>query len=425
MKKLLILGSSVASTDIINYAKKKNIYTIVSDYLPVEKSKAKQLADSSVMISTANIDELVTYSKENKVDSVFAGVSEFNIECARKVSEALGLPFYYNHEQWSTLMNKKKFKELCGQYKIQTPYTFFTGNRTDFSALDLNVLKLPVIVKPVDMAANIGVSICTAQDQLDNACSNAFAASKCGEILIEQYIDGQEISCTYVIQNDVCKLVCMGTKYPYMNESGLRALAHAYIYPSPCLSEFMEKVNEDVKRMIIGSNLDNCTIFFQGIYKNHQFYFFEAGLRMEGTCTFKINELLNHQNFMEFMVDNALQEKTEYDVTKEDPTYNGEKVVFFSLICGEGTIKRIEGLDSIKNNTTIQSIEQRHFCGDHINNDGTLRQLTFRFILKNEDMGAICDTINYLKENIKVLDENDNNMVIQSFDPSILCCSGE
>lgn len=45
MKKLLMLGTSKASCEMIEYAKSQGIYTIVTDYLTPEKSKAKLIAD--------------------------------------------------------------------------------------------------------------------------------------------------------------------------------------------------------------------------------------------------------------------------------------------------------------------------------------------------------------------------------------------
>ena len=45
MKKLLMLGTSKASCEMIEYAKSQGVYTIVTDYLEPEKSKAKLIAD--------------------------------------------------------------------------------------------------------------------------------------------------------------------------------------------------------------------------------------------------------------------------------------------------------------------------------------------------------------------------------------------
>lgn len=58
MEKLLMMGTSLASKEIVNYAKSQGVYTIVTDYLEPEKSTAKLISDEYWMINTGAIDEL-------------------------------------------------------------------------------------------------------------------------------------------------------------------------------------------------------------------------------------------------------------------------------------------------------------------------------------------------------------------------------
>ena len=51
-KRLLVLGSNVGATDIVEYARSHGAITMVADYLPPEKSAAKQVADEHFLIST-------------------------------------------------------------------------------------------------------------------------------------------------------------------------------------------------------------------------------------------------------------------------------------------------------------------------------------------------------------------------------------
>ena len=66
-KRLLLLGTSISSIEIVNYAKLEGAYVIVTDYLPTEKSAAKKLADETAMISTTDIDALIAFAKENNI----------------------------------------------------------------------------------------------------------------------------------------------------------------------------------------------------------------------------------------------------------------------------------------------------------------------------------------------------------------------
>lgn len=419
-KKLLILGTNVGSVDIAKYAKSHGAYVIGTDNLPKEKSDVKQIADEALMISTANVDELIEYVIRENVSAVFCGVSEFNIKSAKRVCDVTGLPFYFSWKQWNAFMDKSRFRQLCTDYDVPSPKTYFYGNKEKYDHFDTTTIEYPVIVKPTDSGANIGISITYSKEEIDECVKKAIGLSETGNVIIEQYIDGVEISCTYVIQNGVCKLVCMGSKYAYTNEHGLKALSHAYVYPSPVINKYVEEVDDKIKKMIVGQGINNCTIFFQGIYDNKSFYIFESGLRMEGTASYRITNAMTGQNFMHFMVDNIFGIETDYEVAKEDPYFQGKKCIIFTQIASGGTLSRIEGWDYIKSEQTIISSEQRHKIGDYIANDGTLRQIMFRYVLSDESMDKIINVIRNIQNNVKAFDKSGMDMLIKGFDPTIL-----
>ena len=73
-KKFLVLGSNIYAPQIVDYARENGAYVIVADYYPPEKSKAKQHADETLEISTADIEALKTFCAEQKIDGIFRKV---------------------------------------------------------------------------------------------------------------------------------------------------------------------------------------------------------------------------------------------------------------------------------------------------------------------------------------------------------------
>lgn len=94
MKKLLILGTSLSSMEIVQRAKQRGWYTIVTDNQPLDESPVKQAADACWAISTADTDLLEERCREEGVSAVFSGVSEFNLDRVLKMTRDLGLPCY-------------------------------------------------------------------------------------------------------------------------------------------------------------------------------------------------------------------------------------------------------------------------------------------------------------------------------------------
>ena len=107
-KKLLVLGGKpVGSVDIVNYAKSIGCYVIVADYLDVKDSPAKQIADECWNVSTADLDTLAKKAKLARIDGVFTGAHDFNIDKAQKLCKILGLPFYATEKQLEETLNKE------------------------------------------------------------------------------------------------------------------------------------------------------------------------------------------------------------------------------------------------------------------------------------------------------------------------------
>jgi D-alanine-D-alanine ligase len=61
-------------------------------------------------------------------------------------------------------------------------------------------LGLPVVIKPVSEGSSIGISICSDKDEVSRGIGRALECDR--DILIEEYIDGRELTCC-VLGNDV------------------------------------------------------------------------------------------------------------------------------------------------------------------------------------------------------------------------------
>ncbi|MGI6328764.1 MAG: hypothetical protein ACOX1I_07415 [Dethiobacteria bacterium] len=65
-KKLLIMGGPALACDIVKKARLLGIYTIVTDWYPESLSPAKKIADESFMISTSDVDAVVSLIRQEK-----------------------------------------------------------------------------------------------------------------------------------------------------------------------------------------------------------------------------------------------------------------------------------------------------------------------------------------------------------------------
>lgn len=417
-KVLLELGTSVGSVEIVKYAKSEGAYVIVTDYLPTEKSEAKKYADETFMVSTIDIDALCELAKQKNIDGVFCGVSEVNLVSVNAIAERLGLPCYFTDKQWELLENKAEFNALCRKFNVPVAHKYNLGKTPTREELDAVIY--PVIVKPVDQSAAIGIHICKNEQELISGYKDAVEKSFCHEAIVEQYIVGDEFSAAYTVIDGEYRLSTMGDKYLNREQEGFIPLPEAYVYPSKHLDMYLESISENVVKMFKSIGLENGTVFVQGVTDGTNTALFEAGLRMGGTALFRFVSNINSINILELLVDYALLGRMDGDVNLEDPYLKGNRCCLLSLLNGGGTIAKINGMEKANEVEGIVESVVRYKEGETIKKSGTLKQSHIRFFVVRKSAHELKTAIEKIQNAVSVLDGEGNNMLLSKFDANKL-----
>ena len=416
-KKLLLLaGNPVGTDDIIKYAKEHGVYTIVTDYLPKEKSLGKQFADEYWDISTADVEGLKKRITENRIDGVFSGVSEFNMLKAMDLCHQLNLPFYCNKDQWDLIENKESFRNLCEKFDVPCPKTYFTGGEVPEKVL--NTIQYPVIVKPVDSCSSIGITICRNEESLKEAVQIALYNSEKGRIIIEEFFEGEEFTAHYIIVNGEVSLASVDNRVPVAVHPGsVTTIPVARVYPSSFIREYIEQVNDRMIDLCGSLGMKAGVLFVQGLYnqKLNRFSIFEAGLRCAGEAAYRIIERVNGNNFMNLLVDYTLLGRVEnYSVERDDPFLKGKTCCVTSFVSKGGTVGRIIGYEeALKSVPSVVSSECRYHEGDVTPDGNTLRQIMLRFVLVCDSKEQMIHDVEKINQTVIVLNDKGEDMCLR------------
>lgn len=422
-KKLLVLGGTSASYDLVKIAKSMGIYVIVTDN-STQTSLTKNLADEIVSISTADICGLVDFVKKNNIDGAFCGPSEFNIGNLVKLCKEANLPCYCTPEQWALCSNKKTFKEYCIKNDVPTAQEYTIKSFTD-EISDKNV-EYPVIVKPVDGCSSKGISICHNRKEVLKAYNLALAESACKHVIIEQYIDngGSIFSFRYILDN--------GKYYPYLafdtyivDPIERKYLISAFTYfPSRHIDTFKNTLDANVRRMFADMGLKNGVAFIQAIPYKGKIYCHEMGYRLSGGMIYKITKSLMGINDMEMMIRFALGEPiiSDEEVQRIKTINSNKSIAQLMIPLNCGTIMSIEGLDEIRSLEGVDDFLQYYNVGDTIEKKhlGTLAQHFGRFTLSAQTQDSIINLVNRIQCLLKIVDTEGNNMYTMLFAPNRL-----
>lgn len=420
-KKLLILGSNVGSKDIVEYAKKNGAYTIVADYYPKERSEAKNYSDADILISTGDTEGLIQYIKDNGINGVISGIHEFNLLQSMKLCEYFSFPFYCNMQQWDAMQLKHNFRTLCEKYNVPSPKTYYVGGK--LSDRDWDKIEFPAVIKPVDSSASQGVHLCFDLDKMKKCEQDALESSDSDTIMIEQMVSGDEFTAHYTIVNGKARLACIDNRYPVaLHEGNVTTIPIARIYPSSFIDEYIKQVDASMSALIESLDLKNAVLFVQGMYNKelNKFYIFESSMRCAGEAPYRLIEKINGINFMHMLVDTSLAIQTDYDHSKEEPYFKGKIAGTVSFATVGGTVGSITGLEeAVSKLDSVVEYECRYPVGRETPNGDTLRQLMIRFVMICDNKKQMKKDIQYLNDNITVLNDIGENMVVR-FDPDLL-----
>ena len=412
-KKLLLLGSNVGTLDLIHYARANGAYTIVADNLPVERSFGKQFSDANVLISTGDIDRLKDYIIKERIDGVFAGISEFNLLNAMQLCHDLGLPFYCTKDQWDSIEDKEQFRNRCKTHGVPVPATFFCG--TYVSDEELKNITYPAIVKPVDSSASVGIQICRNEKSLLESIPEAIKHSGKGRVIVEEYFEGDEFCAHYSIANGRVSLASVDNRAPVaVHEGDVTTVPIARIYPSSFIDEYIRQVDDKMMDLCHSLGMDYGVLFVQGLYskEKNRFAIFEAGLRCAGEAPYRLLARTNGVSFMDGFVDYALLGKVDsFQCEKNNPHLHGKTACVVSFVSKGGRIGDIIGFDAIEKEVpSIVDKEYRYQIGDMTPAGDTLRQIVLRFVLVCDSKEQMVDDVEKINHTVKVLDENRDNL---------------
>lgn len=409
MKKILILGTSLASVEIVQTAKEMGSYTIVTDNLPPELSLAKYEADEYWMISTADIDQLERKCREENISAVFAGVSEFNLDRVKELTDRLGLPCYIEEAAWKYARDKGAFKKKCREVGIPVAEEYAVSDPP--IKQELRGIEYPVVVKPVDGSGNKGLSICYNDDELIVGCEKARNSSAGRNILIERYITGTESWHYYYLAGGEIRHVCCGRAYRQPGyPTYLYLLGTSSVQD---LQEYKKELDDKCIALLRNIGCKRGIAWFQFIRdEKGRYYALEMAERMSADNSGKSIKKAIGVNQIAWMLDIALGNDHTADMLPKasEPPYNSVHCVYYHFAGREGRVSDIQGYEELDQEKYQVSVLTHK--GDSINK----YQMMVRIVFNAKNGREICDNVKYINSRTGILDENNQNMYIQFMD---------
>ena len=200
MKKIAIIGASYLQLPLVKKAKEMGLE--VHCFAWEEGAVCRDVADYFYPISIIEHEQILKVCQDVGIDGVCTIASDVAAPTVSYVAEEMGLtanPYEAAVRANNKFLMRNAFMAAgvpCPQYKMV---------KSVDEAKDIN-WDYPLIVKPSDRSGSLGVTKVLNREELNDAVERAIDVSFKKEVMVEEFIEGREISVEFISYK--------GTHYP-------------------------------------------------------------------------------------------------------------------------------------------------------------------------------------------------------------------
>lgn len=296
--KILVLGTGNAQVDIIKAAKRRGLEVHSCSYKT--EGRGIEFSDHFSVIDIIDIDAVKKYVVSNNIDIIYSVGSDLAMPTIAKVSKDLNLPCFVSYNTTITCKQKSKLRNALEKSEV------YKVKFKELSSVEdlYNWNHFPAIVKPNDSQGQRGITEVFLNEELGDAYNFAFPYSKSKKVIIEEYVEGYEISVnTYLIKGEV-KFLFITDRESFSEYPGGIIKSHKF----PTNNKTNNKnVYALVKEVLNKLEINNGPAYFQlKINYTSVPIVIEVTPRFDGCHIWRLIEKLYGINLLEISIDHLL-----------------------------------------------------------------------------------------------------------------------
>jgi len=220
MKRLMIVGASVLQLPAILKAKEMGLQVAVVDFNP--QAIGIPYADKYYNASTMDEDAVLAAAKDYQPDGIMTLATDMPMRGVAKASDELHL-HSINYATAVKATDKYDMIKAFKEHNVPSPWFFVVDTLEELKEHEIDVA-FPCIIKPTDNAGSHGVAkVYSFQELLDNY-EYAHSCSRHGKVIVEEYLDGPEVSVEVMVVNGIVNILQITdkitTEAPHFVEMG-------------------------------------------------------------------------------------------------------------------------------------------------------------------------------------------------------------
>ncbi len=397
MKKILVLAGGYDQITLIEKLKDRNYEVILVDYYL--NPPAKNYASKHYQISTLDITKVKEIARQEQVDLITTACTDQALLTMAKVSEMLNLPCYLTYEQALIVTNKEYMKYKLKKANIKTSDYQIIKN---IDNINLEKLKYPLVLKPVDCNSSKGVKKIKNKMELKKELANSMSLSRSKTVILEEYNEGTEISIDAFILNGKGNILSITETKKLNNENNFTISGS--LYPANISDIVIEKIKNIIGKISYEFNLKNCPLLIQAVVNNDDISVLEFSPRFGGGSKYSLINNINNIDIINEYINFILDKNINLNLLKNN------NYMMLNYVYYEGIFDHLQNFDKLEKIKIIKQYFQYKTKGMKVEKILNSSDRVAGYLIEDKDLKILNAKNEIVSQKIKVMDKNNNNI---------------
>jgi len=320
-QRLLVLGAGPAQIGLLRAARERGLFVIAVDRDPAAPGFA--YADKRALVSTEDEPDVDRLARAENVDGIVSPGADWPVGVAARVAERLALPHPIDGATAVLATTKSRQRERLAEAGVPQP----------------RLLEEPVppcVVKAPDRQGQRGLTFVRTAAELPAAIEAALEASRNGAYIVEEYVDGPEVTVNAFSVDGVFHPLAVTDRLTADPPAFGVALAHAW----PCVGTTQAPIAA-ARAAAEALGIRNGPTYTQIRLGADGARVVELAARLGGGHDAELVEAATGVRLNDLALDAALGERA--CVVPTQALHGGACVLF--LVAPEGVLQAVEGVE--------------------------------------------------------------------------------
>lgn len=393
MDNILVLGAGSLQVPLIETIQLRGYNPVVVSLH--DEEPGMQMVTDKVIGDFCDEKATLEWAKQYNAIAIVTDQTDLPVRTIAYVNDALGY-MSVGYKTACLFTDKFLMREKCKEIGVKTIAYALVSSLQEAKKFFVT-LNRPAILKPINNQGSKGVYKVSNIDELEEKYQEANRYSRGESILVEEFINGEELVIEAVaLDGEVENLVCGDTHYFDVKDA---FAARERVFPSRQPNAIINKALELNKKIVKGFGLNRGLTHGEYIIEGEDVYLIEIAARGGGVyISSDIIPLMTGFKTTDFIVDIATKAKIDFPVIEK----NNKVACYIAFFLPEGTIESVEGVKVVQQLDYVHHNNLEHLIVGKkigVNIDKTSR---YFMILEAKNFEQLEERIEFIHKKIKV-----------------------